>query len=169
VGFTQPTIPTGEAIERSPLPFSFLFALAFLVVIPEGDLLSLLSVAVSSPRQMSIELIRRLGAQENELMKEPLFQDGELIRELSKFKRDLILWGSPKVINAQLQFEMESGDTSKTLSAINRLLLAIREDIGLTNKGLSNLELMKLQIKQEDWGKIGALQTQASISHVASG
>ena len=97
-----------------------------------------------------VELVRRTVAQENEFLKEPPFQDGELVRELAKFKRDLILWGSPKVISTQLQFEIEASESGKALVAVNRLLLAIREDIGLTNRGLNNFELMKLQIKQED-------------------
>ena len=72
----------------------------------------------------------------------------ELVQYLFKFKSDILLWGSPKVIKAQIEFENISGNgnTQKTFRAVNSLYLAIREDIGLSNSGLNNLELVKLSL-----------------------
>ena len=95
-----------------------------------------------------IDMISRLmgASNENLQMKGP--DEKELVQYLFKFKSDILLWGSPKVIKAQIEFENISGNgnTQKTFRAVNSLYLAIREDIGLSNSGLNNLELVKLSL-----------------------
>ena len=71
--------------------------------------------------------------------------DKELINIMFDFKKEIILWGSPKVIKAQLKMEKLTQENSKfLLVAVNNIYKAMREDIGLSNSGLNNNELIKL-------------------------
>jgi membrane protein implicated in regulation of membrane protease activity len=74
----------------------------------------------------------------------------ELIDYLVGFKTEILLWGSPKVIKSQLEFERVSGFGGDVFMAVNNLYKAIREDIGLSNTGLNNLELVKIFLKDPD-------------------
>jgi hypothetical protein len=98
-----------------------------------------------------IDMISRMTGAKNEhlSLKEP--DPKELIQYLFKYKSDILLWGSPKVIKAQIEFEdvSESADNQKMFRSVNSLYLAIREDIGLSNSGLKNLELVKLSLNNE--------------------
>jgi hypothetical protein len=98
-----------------------------------------------------IDLISRMIGASNEhlLLKAP--DEYELISFVFKFKSELLLWGSPKVIKAQINFEnvSGSGDTQKLFRAVNTLYMAIREDLGLSNSGLNSLELVKLSLNPE--------------------
>lgn len=85
------------------------------------------------------------GANEN-IKCEPISQE-DLIEYLVEYKREILLWGSPKVIKAQLHYESVSGNTRQMFYAIDNLYRAIREDIGLSNKGLEPLDLFKLFLK----------------------
>ncbi|AFP30989.1 hypothetical protein [Marinobacter sp. BSs20148] len=98
-----------------------------------------------------IDIISRMMGASNEHLALKAPDQKELLLFAFKFKSDLLLWGSPKVIKAQIQFETVSGsgDTKKLFRAVNALYSAIREDIGLSNSGLNNLELVKLSLKPE--------------------
>ena len=85
------------------------------------------------------------GENEKVTMKAPTEQ--ELIDYLVGFKTDILLWGSPKVIKSQLDFEATSAAGGDVLKAVDKIYQAIREDIGLSNKGLNNFELIKLFLK----------------------
>jgi len=85
------------------------------------------------------------GENENVTMKAPSEQ--ELIDYLVGFKTEILLWGSPKVIKAQLAFEITSASGGDVFVAVDNIYKAIREDIGLSNSGLNNLELIKLFLK----------------------
>lgn len=85
------------------------------------------------------------GANEN-IKCEPISEQ-ELIELLVEYKREILLWGSPQVIKAQLHYEAVAGNTYLMFHAIDNLYRAIREDIGLSNKGLQPLELFKLFLK----------------------
>lgn len=89
------------------------------------------------------------GSNKNIAVKEPNLK--ELASYFLKFKSDILLWGSPKVIKAQIEFEnvSDAGDPKKLFCSMNSLYLAIREDIGLSNSGLNNLELVKLYLNRE--------------------
>jgi len=104
-----------------------------------------------------IDMVSRIigAANKNLAVKEPDPQ--ELVQYLFKFKADILLWGAPKVIKAQIEFEhvSGSGDTKKIFSAVNSLYLAIREDIGLSNSGLNKLELMKLYLNEDARKELG--------------
>ncbi|MFT5726564.1 MAG: hypothetical protein ACI8PB_000685 [Desulforhopalus sp.] len=97
--------------------------------------------------QTFIKVVTSLIAGANENLSAKGMSEQELIDTLFEFKKDLLLWGSPKVIKALLKFDSESGSGGKVVEAIDSLYKAIREDIGLSNKGLDNLELPKLFLK----------------------
>lgn len=98
-----------------------------------------------------IDIISRMMGASNENLSLKEVDPQELVHFAFKFKSDILLWGSPKVVKSQIYFETVSGsgDTRKIFRAVNALYLAIREDIGLSNSGLNNLELVKLSLNPE--------------------
>ena len=85
------------------------------------------------------------GSNKNVSIKAPT--EKELIKFMLDFKTELILWGSPKVIKAYLAFEHASKTHgTHILLLVNSLYLAIREDVGLSNKALNNNELIKMYL-----------------------
>lgn len=94
-----------------------------------------------------LTIIIRLFKSTNENIKAEPISEQELIVLLVDFKREILLWGSPQVIKAQLHYESVAGNTALMFHAIDQLYRAIREDIGLSNKGLQPLDLFKLFLK----------------------
>ncbi|TPD63266.1 hypothetical protein FIV46_03565 [Emcibacter nanhaiensis] len=71
----------------------------------------------------------------------------ELVKYLVEFKTNIMLWGSPQVINATLKFsEMSSTGKGNMFFCLDELYRAIRDDIGLSNKGLDNRQLIKMYL-----------------------
>lgn len=103
-----------------------------------------------------INMISRMTGSKNEHLALTEPDPKELIQYLFKYKSDILLWGSPKVIKAQIEFEAISGggDYKKMFKSVNSLYLAIREDIGLSNAGLNDLELVKLGLNDEARSKL---------------
>lgn len=93
-----------------------------------------------------LDAVSGIMAKENKNVSKNGLSDQELVDYLVEFKTDLLLWGSPKVIKYQLQFELLSSNPDKVFTAVNNLYKAIREDIGLSNKGLNNHELVKMYL-----------------------
>ncbi|MGP9663774.1 hypothetical protein ACT3TY_03965, partial [Halomonas sp. AOP22-C1-8] len=79
----------------------------------------------------------------------------ELVDFMVGFKTNVVLWGSPKVINAQLNFQKVSESGGNVLFAVDKLYKAIREDIGLSNKGLDKRQLVKMYLR--DPGELDAM------------
>lgn len=98
-----------------------------------------------------IDIISRLIGASNEHLAVKKPDAPELVSYLFKFKSDILLWGSPRVIQAQIDFETISGngDVNALFKAVNELYLAIREDIGLSNAGLRDLDLVKLYLNKD--------------------
>ncbi|BFN28775.1 hypothetical protein PSCT_02195 [Pseudomonas sp. SCT] len=98
-----------------------------------------------------VDIISRMMGASNKNLSLKEVDPQELVCFAFKFKSDILLWGSPKVIKAQIYFETVSGsgDTKNLFRAVNSLYLAIREDIGLSNSGLTSLELVKLSLNPE--------------------
>lgn len=94
-----------------------------------------------------LDMVARLMAKDNPHVSLKAPKEQELINFLVGFKTDVILWGSPKVINAHLNFEKVSSSGGNVLFAVDELYQAIREDIGLSNKGLEKHQLMKMYLK----------------------
>lgn len=88
-----------------------------------------------------------MQASNPENKKKPLTQQ-QILDKIEKFQNGILLWGGPKVIKAYLNYrlEAESGH-DKLFESVDVLYRAIREDIGLSNEGLENLETVKLYLK----------------------
>lgn len=104
-----------------------------------------------------IDMISRMIGATNENLDIKGPEMPELTAYLFKYKSELLLWGSPRVIKSQINFESESssGNTKKLFRAVNEMYLAIREDIGLSNSGLSDLELVKLYLDKNARNLLG--------------
>ena len=104
------------------------------------------------PRKVEIykgflDMIARMMADQNPNVSLEAPTPQELIDFLVEFKTDIMLWGSPKVIRAQLDFEKVSNSDGNVLVAVDALYRAIREDIGLSNRGLDKHQLVKMLLK----------------------
>ncbi|WP_417537512.1 hypothetical protein [Marinomonas sp.] len=93
-----------------------------------------------------LDIAARIMAEGNEnvSLKPPSQQ--ELFDFMVGFKTNVVLWGSPKVINAQLNFQKISSEGGHVLKAVDELYKAIREDIGLSNRGLDRHQLVKMYL-----------------------
>lgn len=92
-----------------------------------------------------LEVIAQTILKKNPNVSIKVLSDKELINYIVSFKTDLILWGSPKVINALLKFEHSSKNREDSvLLVVDELYRAIREDIGLSNHGLKQNQLIKI-------------------------
>jgi hypothetical protein len=79
------------------------------------------------------------------------YEEEELIIQIFQFKKDLLLWGSPKVISATLEFVNSAKNNSPLiLASINNLYQSMREDIGLSNKKLKKHELIKILLSDPE-------------------
>lgn len=97
-----------------------------------------------------LDIAARMMAEGNESvsLKPPTQQ--ELVDFMLGFKTNVVLWGSPKVINAQLNFQKTSSEGGHVLKAVDHLYKAIREDIGLSNRGLDKHQLVKMYLSNPD-------------------
>ena len=100
--------------------------------------------------QNIIQIITSVLAGQNEQVSIEAPTEQELIDKLFKYKSDVLLWGSPKVIKSQLEWDQLSSKDGDIFTIVNNLYKAIREDMGLSNSGLNNLELIKLFLKDPD-------------------
>lgn len=95
-------------------------------------------------------IARYFSAQNSEMQAEKI-EEKELMRILVEFRTGLILWGSPEVIKAQIAYQrVSSVGGENVLVAVDRLHMAIRADLGLSNKGLNRHELVRLYLKDPD-------------------
>lgn len=95
--------------------------------------------------QKFIDLIAKMTAGESQtkIIEKPT--EDELAKALYDYKKDILLWGSANVIKTQLNFQRITPENSNNiLFAVDKMYKAIREDIGLSNTGLDNNELVKL-------------------------
>ncbi len=101
--------------------------------------------------EMYLEFVRMVShliqASNPENKKKPLTQQ-QILDNIEKFQNGILLWGGPKVIKAYLNYRLvaDSGN-DKLFESVDGLYRAIREDIGLSNDGLENLETVKLYLK----------------------
>lgn len=93
-----------------------------------------------------LKIVSRMVAGDNKDVPIKAPTEKELAKYMVEFKTELILWASPKVIKAQLEFQHAATTEKNMFDAVNDLHLAIREDIGLSNRGLSSHELVKMYL-----------------------
>tara|TARA_R110002124_G_scaffold114535_29_gene269504 strand:+ start:1652 stop:2173 length:522 start_codon:yes stop_codon:yes gene_type:complete len=86
---------------------------------------------------------------------EEYFASTEFMTEMISFKKDLLVYGSPTVIKAFVEFmnlsRSGNDNTMATLNAIGKIFLEVRKDIGLSNFGLDASDLHKLYVT--DYGR----------------
>lgn len=90
---------------------------------------------------------------ENEKNNIERIEEDELIEFMIQFKKDLLLYGSAKVIKAQIEFELISSSVKPDkhiFQAIDKIYKEMRSDIGLSNSNLNNYELVKLFITDKE-------------------
>ncbi|WP_226683976.1 hypothetical protein [Shewanella indica] len=97
-----------------------------------------------------LDIAARMMAEGNENVSVKPPSQQELVDFLVGFKTNVVLWGSPKVINAQLNFQKVSSEGGHVLKAVDQLYKAIREDIGLSNRGLERHQLVKMYLSNPD-------------------
>lgn len=75
----------------------------------------------------------------------------QLLDRIEKFQNGILLWGGPGVLKAYLNYRIIAGKGSDQLfPSIDALYRAIREDIGLSNEGLAELDTVRLYLKDPD-------------------
>jgi hypothetical protein len=94
------------------------------------------------------------GSNENVTGENPSEQN--LIDFMMVFKKDIMFRASPKVIKTFIKFEKNSNKANKektVLRLVDDIYRAMRADIGLSNFGLDNLEMITifLKDKSEKW------------------
>jgi hypothetical protein len=88
------------------------------------------------------------GSNENNKKRTP--QGQPLLNRIEKFQNGILLWGSPRVLRAYLSFRRVSGghhSSQQLFASVEELYLAMRDDLGLSNEGLSDKELVRLYLK----------------------
>lgn len=81
--------------------------------------------------------------------------DQEMIEKMASFTENLVVWGSDEVVKSWVAFRMNSiANAGKTNSGIlfevEELLLAIRKDLGHSNKGLVKGKILSTFINDID-------------------
>jgi hypothetical protein len=97
-----------------------------------------------------LHMVSRMMANENPNISLEAPTEQELLDYLVGFQTDLMLWGSPTVINSFLNFRKISTSGGNVLFAVDDLYKAIRDDIGLSNSGLNKHQLIKMHLKEPD-------------------
>ena len=84
---------------------------------------------------------------------EPL-QEAELseeqLRRFAELTRGFIVWASPKVIRAWLEFRQRAAEGPGVMLQIDDVLQAIRKDLGNSNFGLSRGDIVKLYLSNPE-------------------
>lgn len=94
-----------------------------------------------------LDMVAKMTAEQNDNVSLEPPSPQELVDFMVEFKTNVVLWGSPKVINAQLNFQKVSESGGNVLYAVDDLYKAIREDIGLSNRGLDKRQLVKMYLR----------------------
>ena len=98
-----------------------------------------------------IDLVTRMTTPDNIETSLEKLEDKEKNDTLIKFQSEIILWGSPGVIATFLNFKkVLKEDPNKIMIATDSLYKEFRKDIGLSNYGLHNRELMKIRVLDPD-------------------
>lgn len=97
---------------------------------------------------MDKSVIGILRASKSSRVGTPEFQ-AEMEEVFFRFTGDVIMWGSPAVVNAYSSFRKSSG-SNLILLRMDELLQAMRSDLGNSNFGLERGALMKLFITDPD-------------------
>ena len=79
----------------------------------------------------------------------------KMVDAMRDFKRDLLIWGSPNVITAYLGWEAQATEKAeKGIVAWDHLLREFRKDLGNSNWGLAEGDLIKVILTKEASDKL---------------
>ena len=95
-----------------------------------------------------------------EALDEETFQE-DLQEFLTKFTGQMIVWGSPDVVKAFLEWQRAAQEGEEVLRQTDKVLRAIREDLDNSNVGLQEYDLLKLIAgNPQEWEKVLRKQAQ---------
>jgi hypothetical protein len=80
-------------------------------------------------------------------------ESGDLVKFLRDWRRQLVLWGGADVLMAFIRWKdhlAKGTPDARSLFLTEDLFKAIRNDLGLSNKGISKGAFIKLQLKSAD-------------------
>ncbi len=92
-----------------------------------------------------VEKFQAEELQDNDLGEENLPE--WLKKDFAKLNRGLILWASPQVITAWLEFRTVTSAGGDVISAMDKMYRAIRKDLGNSNFGLKSKDLIRIGLK----------------------
>jgi len=88
----------------------------------------------------------------SENLEDPDF-DAAMAKSLFDVSRGVLFYGSPQVVSAFVDFRLanEGGNTDQLgiMKKVGRILLAMREDIGLSNRGLDELSVHQIYVNDD--------------------
>lgn len=86
------------------------------------------------------------------------FEDENAVDNFQDFVRSVMTWGSAETVNAVNQYQQQSlaalGNFQNSFIATERLLRALRKDLGHSDNQLKNFALTKLLLKAEEHEKL---------------
>jgi len=81
--------------------------------------------------------------------------DADFERTWFSISKGVLFYGSPSVVKAFSQFKTGSADKIEVMRLVGRILLSMREDIGLSNSGLNELNIHQIYVT-DDIRKLGS-------------
>ncbi|HBK7260978.1 TPA: hypothetical protein LNF46_003458 [Vibrio cholerae] len=94
-----------------------------------------------------LKLVSSFFQGQNVENKKPMPKPQKVLDEFEKFQNGILLWGGPNVIIAFLNFRrVFEENPSDMFKAVDNLYKSLREDIGLSNKGLDHYETIQLYL-----------------------
>ncbi len=80
-------------------------------------------------------------------------ESSEFMEKMWKYKQGILFYGSPKVINTfatwQKNTEIKDKSALEVMMGVGDLLLAMRSDLGLSNRGLTNLTIHQIYVTDD--------------------
>lgn len=130
-------------------------ALAGVVVVVLGQIFNRTRQIAEAHRDRKVEIYARFGQLLIDLQQaakrgeaDELLESKQIYGSIVDFNRDVLLWASPSVVRAFLEFRLESNTPNPlVLVKMDNMLRAIRNDLGLSNRRLRRGDLVKLFLK----------------------
>lgn len=100
----------------------------------------------------------------SEKIGEEKLAEQDLIKAFAKFSEKIMIWGSSEVISAWEAFRTGSSEPQnleRSILAFEAFILALRKDIGNSNKHLSKGDILKIFINDLDFNEIRRAQVNA--------
>ncbi len=93
-----------------------------------------------------------LNKSKNDTLPDDLSVDPDFQKSWMEMGKKMLFYGSPSVLIAFNEFknsEHEDQEASEVLRKVGRVLLAIREDIGLSNSGLNEVNIHQIYVSED--------------------